>query len=245
MKLDDRMKQYEYVTRNYLTCKTPVIIRLDGRAFHTFTKGMEKPFDDVFLQTMRKTTLNLCEQISTCKFAYTQSDEISLLLLDTNETETQAWFDNNLSKIISVSASLATLSFNKNFINVLQEKILLEDNFQSLPYENKFLKATFDSRAFNIPFEEINNYFIWRQQDCMRNSIQMVGRANFSHKELQNKKCTDIVEMLKEKQINYYTDFANYLQKGTCFYRKERGWKIDTEMPTLTIDKTFIERNIK
>ena len=245
MKLDDRMKQYEFVTRNFLTCKTPVIIRLDGRAFHTFTKGMNKPFDEVFLKAMRKTALQLCEEISGCKFAYTQSDEISLLLLDTSEIETQAWFKNNLSKIISISASLATLYFNKNFINVLQEKILLEDDFKSLPYESKIFKATFDARAFNIPFEEINNYFIYRQQDCIRNSIQMVGQTNFSHKELLNKKCADVIEMLKNKQIDYYTDFPSHLQRGTCFYKGNRSWKVDMEMPELVRDKTFIERKIK
>lgn len=265
MKLDERMKQYEYVTRNYLTCRIPVIIRLDGRAFHTFTKGMKKPFDTILVDAMQETMIKLCENIPNCKFGYVQSDEISLILLDTNNTETQAWFNNNLSKILSISASMATLYFNKAFESFLSNKLLLDENFDSLPYERKLGTAMFDSRAFNLPMEEINNYFIWRQQDCIRNSIQMVAQANFSHKELQNLSCKQLIEKLKEKNINYENDFPIYLKRGTCCYKKytsynhteekENGyrytqiinrnvWVTDEQMPDLIEDRFFIKEKI-
>lgn len=266
MKLDERMKKYEYVSRPYLMCKQPVIIRLDGRAFHTLTRWFQKPFDTILIQTMQDTMKYLCENICNCKFGYTQSDEISLLLIDDTCTETQAWFDNNLSKLISISASMATLAFNKFFkINVGNE-YLKDNSISTLVYEKKFDTAIFDARAFNIPYDEINNYFIWRQQDCTRNSIQMVGQANFSHKQLQNKKCNDILEMLKEKNINYEIDYPTYLKQGICAYKKycsftqtrknektgydfieeitRNKWIIDLNMPNLVTKKFFIREKI-
>ena len=116
MNLGERMKRYEFVTRNYLTCKTPVIVRIDGKAFHTFTKGLEKPYDKQLMRLMQDTTLKLCKEVDGCKIGYTQSDEISLLITDWENVDTQAWFQNNLSKIISVTASIATLEFNKNLL---------------------------------------------------------------------------------------------------------------------------------
>lgn len=265
MKLDERMKQYEYVSRPYLTCRTPVIIRLDGRAFHTFTRGFNKPFDKILVKTMQDTMQYLCENISNCKFGYTQSDEISLLLFDNDNTETQAWFDNNLSKLVSVSASMATLAFNKFFKENTEEICKKVSDMRTEKfYETCFDKAMFDSRAFNIPVEEINNYFIWRQQDCIRNSIQMVGQKLFTHRELQNKNCTDIVEMLKkERNIDYHKDYPIYLKRGSCIYKTictytqvivgektgyefteevtRNRWKIDLQMPDLVLEKTFVK----
>ena len=266
MKLDERMKKYEYVSRPYLMCKQPVIIRLDGRAFHNFTKGFKKPFDNILIKTMQDTMNYLCENITNCKFGYTQSDEINLLLVDDSNTETQAWFDNNLSKLVSISASMATLAFNKFFKSNVEDAYLEDDKFDTLPYEEKFDTATFDARAFNLPNHEVNNYFIWRQQDCVRNSIQMVGQANFSHKQLQNKKCRDILEMLREKGINYDKDFPIYLKHGTCAYKKycsynmirkdantgyiftqevtKNKWIIDFNMPNLVIENFFIKEKM-
>ena len=266
MKIAERMKKYEYVSRQYLICKQPVIIRLDGRAFHSFTKGFQKPFDNILVKTMQDTMNYLCENISNCRFGYTQSDEISLLLIDDTNTETQAWFDNNLSKLVSISASMATLAFNKFFKSNVSDAYLENDKFDTLPYEKKFDTAIFDARAFNLPNHEVNNYFIWRQQDCVRNSIQMVGQANFSHKQLQNKKCRDILEMLREKGINYDKDFPIYLKHGTCAYKKycsyniirkdantgyiftqevtKNKWIIDFNMPNLVIENFFIKEKM-
>ena len=112
--LGDRMKNnYENITRYYLTRRMPVIIRLDGRSFHTFTRGFKKPFDDILVKTMQDTMKYLCENIQGCVLGYTQSDEISLVLTDYAEITTEAWFGNNLQKMCSVSASMATVAFNK------------------------------------------------------------------------------------------------------------------------------------
>lgn len=249
MELGDRMKKYEYVTRTYLTNRTPVIIRIDGRAFHTFTKGFKKPFDDLLATSMRETMLELCMNLGNCKFGYTQSDEISLVLLDTDKLETQPWFDNNLSKILSVSASIATLAFNKSFRRNLATMDLTDEEKEK--YLNKIDSATFDARAFNIPIEEVNNYFIWRQQDCIRNSILMVAQSVFSFKEMQGKSCKKLLEMLEqEKNIDYELDYPTYLRRGTCAYKSLADWEgdgtlinswcYDPHMPDLVKDQQFI-----
>ena len=113
--LGTRMKKYEYVSRTHLVNRCPVIVRLDGKAFHTFTKGLKKPYDEIFHNTMNKTMKYLCENIQGCKLGYTQSDEITLLLTDYDTLTTDAWFDYNVQKICSVSASMATMAFNKLF----------------------------------------------------------------------------------------------------------------------------------
>ncbi|MFW6122346.1 MAG: tRNA(His) guanylyltransferase Thg1 family protein, partial [Petrotogales bacterium] len=175
--LGDRMKtNYESVSQTKLLRRTPVIIRLDGKAFHTFTKGMKRPFDENLIQCMTTTTRNLVENIEGCEFGYTQSDEISLLLTDYKKFETQAWFDYKVQKIVSVAASMCTAYFNRIF-------------FKNYGFGKP---AFFDARVFSIPKEEVVNYFIWRQQDATRNSIQMVGQSVFSHKELHGKSCDEI-----------------------------------------------------
>ena len=111
--LGNRMKNYEHTSRTYLTRRLPVIIRLDGKAFHTFTKGLKKPFDEILIDAMWETAKYLCKSIQGCKIAYVQSDEISLLLTDYDTIESCAWFDNNIQKMVSISASMATLAFNR------------------------------------------------------------------------------------------------------------------------------------
>ncbi|MFC0903913.1 tRNA(His) guanylyltransferase Thg1 family protein [Clostridium sp. MT-14] len=257
--LGDRMKTYEGVTRHYLTRRMPTIIRIDGKAFHSFTKGLKKPFDNILINSMQETAKYLCENIQGCKIAYTQSDEISLLLTDYDDINTSAWFDNNISKVISISASMATLVFNKNFkenTNSLNDK-----NFKTLEeylitkkiYEKKFDKALFDSRVFNIPKEDICNYFIWRQQDCIRNSIEMVGRTNFSYKQLYKVNCNQIQDkLLKEKNINW-TTFPTYQKRGSCIIKEKyylnddnntqrTRWIVDKNIPVFTENRDYIEK---
>ena len=118
--LGDRMKEYEYVTRSKLINRLPVVIRLDGKAFHSFTKGFDKPVDDIMTRTMKRTTEALCKNIQSVVMGYTQSDEISLVLMNTSNKSSELWFNNNLSKIISVSASMCTLYFNKFFENFIE-----------------------------------------------------------------------------------------------------------------------------
>jgi hypothetical protein len=248
MKLDERMKKYEYVTRHYLMCRTPVIVRIDGKAFHTFTKGMKKPFDHIFMESMQDTMKYLCENIQGCVLGYCQSDEISLLLIDYDTFETSAWFDNNLSKIISITSSLASVYFNQQFyINLVDYRV---KNYKSknrdVEYENRLLAnisslPVFDSRAFNLSKEEVNNYFVWRQQDAIKNAIQMIGRAYFTHKELENKSGQDIVDMLDNIKVNYHS-YTTSEKRGTCCIKTDKGWELDTEIPIFKDNKDYIEK---
>ena len=237
--LGDRMKNnYENISRYYLTRRMPVIIRIDGKAFHTFTRGFKKPFDDIFVKTMQDTMKYLCENIQGCVLGYTQSDEISLVLVDYAELTTDAWFGNNLQKMCSVSASMATLAFNKFFSEQVQDfmyaccddfgdDVLPEkQNDYELAHNVYFKKlhtAMFDSRVFTIPKEEVCNYLIWRQQDATRNSIQSVGQENFSQKELHGKSCNNIQDMLMiQKGINW-NDYATTLKRGSCCIKVDDG----------------------
>ena len=264
--LGDRMKTYENVTRTYLTRRMPVIIRLDGKSFHSFTRGLKKPFDDILVKTMQDTMKYLCENIQGCVLGYTQSDEITLVLVDYQNQDSCAWFDNNIQKIASVSASMATLAFNRFFYNLAQE------SKNHIPYYNSMYpvnerdkmyvealdkaikrEAMFDSRVFTIPKEEVVNCLIWRQNDCTRNSIQSVGQANFSHKQLQGKNCNEIQDMLMlEKGINW-NDYPTTLKRGSCCIKVpckinegteqetvRSKWIIDNEIPIFTQDKDYI-----
>lgn len=226
-----RMKEYyEQISKTKLMRRVPVIIRIDGKAFHTYTRGFEKPFDEVLIKTMQETTQYLCEQIQGCVLGYTQSDEISLVLIDYQTFNTAAWFDYEVQKMVSVSASMATMAFNrffrKNFKDYISTIDILEENTydeQKIIAYREAMKqgALFDARVFNIPKEEVTNCIYWRQLDATRNSIQMVGQANFSQRELQGKSCNDIQDMLMlQKGINW-NDFEVYKKRGTCVIKKE------------------------
>ena len=251
--LGTRMKEYnENVYRFGLTRRTPVAIRIDGKAFHTFTRGFQKPFDDVLVKSMQRTMKYLCENIQGCKLGYTQSDEITLILTDYDTLTTDAWFGYELQKMCSIAASMATMAFNKFFDEEVDmwgrktfeyfwdeggydpEKISFAQSDMDLvdAYDKALRKgAMFDARVFNIPKEEVTNLVYWRQLDAARNSVQMVGQANFSHNELQNKSCNMIQEMLMtEKEINW-NDFPTHLKRGSCCVKTPNGWHIDKEIP--------------
>lgn len=265
-----RMKAYENCYRFYLPKRQAVIVRIDGRAFHSFTKGFNRPYDALLASCMWETTKQLCENISGCVFGYTQSDEISLVLVDYKNINTEPWFGNNLQKIVSISASMATYFFKKNFEEAIKDEYFdwyttgtVGDGKEQLlnqhtkAYDNKL--CVFDSRAFIIPREEIANYIYWRQLDCVRNSIQLAGQAYFSHKQLQNKNCDQIQEMLwQEHEVNwskYPTWFKNgvaiYKQPRKIYHNNEDGiqysvmrdkWTIDLEMPMISQNPDFINK---
>ena len=236
--LGDRMKSYENITRTYLPGRMPVIIRIDGKAFHTFTKGFKKPFDDILMRAMEETAAVLCRDIEGVKVAYTQSDEISLLITNNDTWETQPWFGNNLQKMASVAASIATLAFNRAFwheVNMLNNDYLnMEDTEQLKTYCRAVEKgATFDARVFVLPADEVCNYFIWRQQDAIRNSIQSMGQAHFSHKELMNKNCENIKQMLVEKNLKWESIPVS-CQRGVCVIKKPTKVKTQIDMKAMT-----------
>lgn len=227
-----RMKKfYENVPKTRLIRRMPVCIRLDGKAFHTFLKGFKKPFDDLFIKTMQETMLYLCKNIQGCVLGYTQSDEISLILIDYQNLTISTWFDDEVQKICSVSASMATLTFNKLLKNNVDKyKVEKWDGVSKYKNgEDEYIEtllravdkgAMFDSRCFNIPKEEVANLIFWRQFDASKNSIQMVGRANFSHKELKNKSCNDIQDMLMTQKGINWNDFSVVKKRGSCCIKK-------------------------
>lgn len=275
-----RMKEfYEEVPKTRLVRRMPVAIRLDGKAFHTFTRGFEKPFDEVLGKSMRETMKYLCENIQGCVLGYTQSDEITLILVDYQNLNSCAWFDYEVQKMCSIAASMATMAFNKFFENNVEKENdsftseWLDENTDNPNYKNKKLEglwrvhdnalkkgAMFDARCFNIPKEEVTNLIYWRQLDATRNSIQMVGQANFSHKELQKKSCNMIQEMLfAEKNINW-NDYPTYLKRGSCCIKTiiqnpnvdikdgvypKSVWTIDLDIPIFKGDgRDYIDKRV-
>ena len=292
--LGTRMKTYyEEVPKFRLYRRTPVAIRIDGKAFHTFTRGFKKPFDEILIKSMQQTMLYLCENIQGCVLGYSQSDEITLILQDYKTLTTSAWFDYEIQKICSISASMATMAFNRYFNANVAEFILSEDakeaiekGLPKLPYivdsvysltdsEKDYVQillkavekgAMFDARCFNIPKEEVTNLIFWRQLDAARNSVQMVGQAYFSHKELQNKSCSDIQDMLMEKYNINWNDFPTTQKRGSCCVKhdwtttcaktNENGevetwvaerphWVIDNEIPQFKGEgRQYIEKLI-
>lgn len=244
-----RMKNnYENISKTKLMRRTPVAIRIDGKAFHTFTKGFEKPFDMVLIKSMQQTMKYLCENIQGCVFGYCQSDEITLILADYQTLTTDAWFDYEVQKICSISASMATIAFNKYFSkNVFDYALManVDTTGKKYPYKEIYAKAVekgamFDARCFNIPKEEVTNLIYWRQLDATRNSIQMVGQANFSHKELQNKTCNMIQDMLHEQKGINWNDFPTVCKRGTACvkkYEKEGHWVDYGNITGFVVDK--------
>jgi len=221
--LGDRMKEkYEDRYRIKLTRRMPVIIRLDGKSFHSVTKDCIKPFDYVFASTMDATAQALCRGIQGAKCAYIQSDEISILLTDFDKLTTEAWFDYNIQKMVSVSAGMASAYFSCIW--------------------NGDKRGIFDSRTFNIPKEEVCNYFIWRQMDWTRNSVEMLARSYFSHNELHKKNQSDMHEMLHNKGINW-ADLDGRWKNGQFIYKDELGWQT-IHAPRFTQDRKVIENHI-
>ena len=249
--LGSRMKEfYEDRFRYKLPRRAYTIIRIDGKAFHTYTKGLKRPFDDGLIEDMNDTTIFLCKNIMGAKMGYVQSDEISILLTDFDTLDTQAWFDYNIQKMVSIAASLATSEFNRlrlirkcndfgNDMGVINEDDILN-----------FKMAQFDARVFQIPSRtEVENYFIWRQQDATRNSISSVAQSLYSHKELNGKKTNDMQEMIFQKGINW-NDYDFREKRGAVIGKVEyevgegdersirNKWEV-IETPIFTQDREF------
>lgn len=278
-----RMKTfYEQVPKTRLVRRMPVAIRIDGKAFHIFTRGFKRPFDEILIKSMQETMKYLCENIQGCVLGYTQSDEITLILVDYQKLTSCAWFDYEVQKMCSISASMATMAFNKFFeknVEIYIQNCATDYETQGLCgegtveydlckiYQKALEKgAMFDARVFNIPKEEVCNLIYWRQLDATRNSIQMVGQSNFSHKELQNKSCNDIQDMLMTQKGINWNDFPTYQKRGSCAVRNkiilesdgitvkamlrdttksENKWVIDKDIPIFKgEDRQYIDKLI-
>lgn len=243
--LGDRMKIYESVPRLSLVRRIPVIIRVDGKAFHTLTgKYCEKPHDSAFQTAMWAAAKHLCAALQGAQVAYVQSDEISVLLTDWSSQDAQGWFDYQLQKMVSVAASTASVAFNAVFDSHISQNTL----------------AVFDARAFNLPAFEVNNYFLWRQNDATRNSINCLGQFHFSSKQLHGLNTSQVQELLwQEKKINW-NDCPTEQKRGVCVVKKyfdyeatdprtgetkitqRSAWSVDLDIPVFTQDRNYIER---
>ena len=263
-----RMKEYyEQIPKTKLMRRIPVIIRIDGKAFHSFTKGFQRPFDDVLIESMQQTMKYLCENIQGCVLGYHQSDEISLVLIDYQKLTSAAWFDYEVQKICSIAASIATMAFNKMFKqNCIEYSQVISNTELGRDIVSTYSRALekgamFDARCFNIPKEEVTNYIYWRQLDATRNSIQMVGQANFSHKELHGKSCNQIQDMLMTHKGINWNDYPIYQKRGSCCVKESYStvdlatytgsvnaitrtrWVVDKEIPIFKgEDRNYIDK---
>ena len=215
-----RMKEhYERRQTYFLTRRIPVIIRIDGQAFHTYTSDLEKPFDDGLIEDMNQTAIHLCQNIQGAKCAYVHSDEISILVTDFDALNTAAWFDYNKSKVESITASLAAGKFNQLRLKRMWEN--RDNNYISEEDLWRSTLAAFDSRATNYPKEEVANYFLSRQRDCVKNSIASVAQSLYSHKQLENKNQDQQQELIFQKGINW-NDFDCGKKRGRFIVKNTR-----------------------
>jgi len=230
MDLSDRMKTYESVPKTKLIRRMPVIIRVDGKAFHTLTKKMDKPFDEKFEAVMDAAAGYTMLRIQNCKMVYVQSDEASFLMTDYKTLQTEPWFGNDLQKIVSISAATMSAYFNTAYNEIFCTGGIVE---------------VFDSRAFNLPKEEVCNYFIWRQQDATRNSIQGLAQKYFSHKELYNLNSDKLQDKLMlEKNINW-NDLPTRYKRGRCILKIKNttsNFYSDNQIPIFTQSREYIEK---
>jgi len=258
--LGDRMKSYEDVFRASLPIRMPVILRIDGKAFHSYTRGCKRPVDEGLVECMNDTAIELCKRVQGCQLAYVQSDEISLLVTNYQEVDTQSWFDNNLLKMVSISAAIASVTFTMN-----SGKIWGEDVFDTAVGEiaafPKMKPAYFDSRAFVMPKEDVCNYFIWRQQDATRNSVQMLARTLYSHKQLEGKNNSELQELCFQKGHNW-NNCPTPQKRGRCivktktlkqgtnpktgevFMAERSDWVVDNEIPIFSQDRDYINKYV-
>lgn len=213
--LGDRMKGYEDHYRHTVMPRMPVIIRVDGKAFHSLTRGCAKPFDENLASCMNRTAESLVAEVQNARMAFVQSDEISVLLVDYNKYDSQQWFAGNLQKIVSISASIASTTFTRAYGEL----------------------GLFDSRVITLPEHEVVNYFIWRQQDATRNSISMAAQALYSSKQLHGKNSAIMQDMIFQKGVNW-NDYPAGFKRGRVVTKEGA----DYEAPVFTQDRSYIEK---
>lgn len=242
--LGDRMKSsYEDAYRIHLPRRMPVIVRYDGKSFHSYTKGCKKPIDQDLVDCMNETAIYVCKNVQGCKLGYVQSDEVSLLITNYDQLETNSYFDNNIQKIVSIISAMASSYFTSISAKIFGEIKL----------------AQFDARAFVLPKEEVNNYFLFRQQDATRNSVQMLARSLYSHKQCEDKNNSELQEMCFQKGINW-NDCPTSQKRGRCIVKimtdkighnpvtgesieaKRSEWVVDNDIPVFSQNTHYINK---
>lgn len=231
--LGTRMKDYEMACRTTLTRRLPLIIRLDGKSFHQFTKGCAKPFDSLLIEALNQTGIALCSAIQGAQIVYLQSDELTVLIHNYKRLESTPWFNNEIQKMVSVAAGIASATMTKESISVF----------------GKIKPAVFDARAFVLPEAEVCNAFLWRQNDAVRNSVQMLARSMYSDKQCFKKSCLDLQDMTLQKGFNW-NELPTHQRRGRCVVKKrfERNgqirsmWGVDDEIPIFSQDRQYINK---
>lgn len=231
---------YENRQKYYLNRRIPVVIRLDMKAAHTYCKSLNNRFDPNFIKVMNLAAIKLAESIQGAQILFLQSDEISILLHDYKSLVSDAWFDYNKSKIETISSSIASVEFTNN---------------SSFIWKGLIKSAYFDSRSFNLPENEVNNYFVARQRDCVKNSIQALGQTLYSHKELNRKNMSQVQNMCFEKGHNW-NELPNSYKRGRCIVKESyirsytntgspvirSRWVVDDNIPEFSKDKNYVEQ---
>ena len=257
--LGDRMKGYEVAARTTLPHRLPIIIRIDGKAFHTYTRGLARPFDSRLGETMLYVAKKLCAEIQSAQLAYAQSDEISILVHGYKKFDSESWFDNQVQKMTSVAASIAGAEFTARswyiFSHMLHVHLELDNAKLIRP-------AYFDARAFIVPEADVCNYFLWRQQDATRNSVQMLARSLYSHKDLDGMDNGQLQELCFAKGQNW-NDLETRWKRGACVHRvfsqgpvggwqpgdpepvARSAWEVDYEIPVFSQDREYVNKHLQ
>lgn len=236
------MKQYERVNSPILISRVPVIIRLDGKAWHTFCNRFQKPFDDNLIKLFNQAAFKLCYEMQGAKIAYLQSDEISILLTDYDSLYQCPWFGYKGYKMVSISAAQLSVSFYRLFIKTLIQNVNTTAEVIDILSDSSN-EVLFDSRVYNLPDSEVCNYFIWRQQDWCRNSIQMLARSLYSQSDLHQKKTNELHQMCFEKGHNW-NSLPTHLRRGRCLVKYNKGWYLDNAIPMFTQNRQYIEQHL-
>ena len=211
-------REYEDALRLSLPRHSYNIVRIDGRGFHTFTANLERPYCRQLADALDQAALQLCREMIGCRLAFGQSDEYSFLLSDVEKEDSPLWFDGNVQKIVSVSASLFTGAFNESFQSV----------------------AAFDSRVIAIPKRsEVAKYFLWRQLDAEANSLNMLASAHYSHDELLRKSTAEKHDLLHAKGLNWAAQPSDF-KRGRVVFRREAGWTVDRDIPIFSRDPAYL-----
>jgi tRNA(His) guanylyltransferase len=227
------MKSYEDVYDAVLVPRSPIIIRVDGKGFHSYTRQCERPFDRKLHEVLLRTATELCKQVQGTQVAYAFSDEISLLVHPYKSFEAEPWMGGRMQKVCSIAAGIASATFTANSHHIFSE----------------CRPAIFDARAFVVPEADVCNYFLWRQQDASRNSVQMLARSMYSHKECHNKNSSQLQEMCFQKGTNW-NDIPTQYRRGTSIVKKlgangRRGWGVDLEIPLFNENRSYINDYLK
>jgi tRNA(His) 5'-end guanylyltransferase len=259
--LGDRQKGYEDAFRHHLPMRMPIMLRIDGKAFHSYLKGVKTPFHQGIVDCMNVTAKHLCEHIQGAQIAYVQSDEISILINNYKELNSQAWFQNNIQKMVSVAASMAGVIFTMNSDKIWGSEVSNVGSFGQPVYSPIIKPAFFDARAFVIPQDDVCNAFLWRQQDATRNSVQMLARSLYSHKECTDKNNSELQEMCFQKGVNW-NDCPTSQKRGRCivkskslkqgtnpktgetFMAERSEWVVDDNIPIFSQDRNYINQYV-